>query len=274
MTIDGATRLFAIVGDPVVQVRSPSVYTACFAQAGLNAVLVAAQASRENFDTAMRGLMSLGNLDGLLITSPHKAAALGFASRVSTRARVVGAVNALRREPDGSWTGDMFDGVGFAHAAQRLAPIADKRVLLFGCGGAGAAIAAELAAQGARSISLVDPEVNRAQRLLAALTEHFPHCTVAPAGNGEQYDCVVNASVVGMNEGDGLPGDPGPLGAQSLVGDVVLRPPAQPTALVALARSAGARIVTGQDMHAGQVEAILNFFTPTHDRASLNQGER
>ena len=44
--------------------------------------------------------------------------------------------------------------------------------------------------------------------------------------------------------------------------------------LVALARSAGARIVTGQDMHAGQVEAILSFFTHTRDRASLNKGER
>jgi shikimate dehydrogenase len=274
MTIDGATRFFAIVGDPVVQVRSPSVYTACFAEAGLNAVLFAAQASRDNFGTAMHGLMSLGNLDGLLITSPHKAAAVGFANHLSTRARVVGAVNALRREPDGSWTGDMFDGVGFSRAAQRIAPMADKRVLLFGCGGAGAAIAAELAAQGARSISLADPQTDRARQLRAALIEHFPRCAVALASEGGKYDCVVNASVVGMNDNDGLPGDPGPLGTESLVGDVVLRPPERPTALVALARSAGARIVTGQDMHAGQVEAILNFFTLMRDHASLNKGER
>ena len=138
MNIDGATRLYAIIGDPVAQVRSPSVYTAHFARHDMPAVMFAAQASRDSFDTAMRGLMSLGNLDGLLITSPHKADALAFADRLSTRAQIVGAINALRREPDGSWTGDMFDGVGFVSAAQKVMPVEAKRVLLFGCGGAGA----------------------------------------------------------------------------------------------------------------------------------------
>ncbi|HWT37809.1 MAG TPA: shikimate dehydrogenase, partial [Paraburkholderia sp.] len=66
------------------------MYTAHFAQRGVNAVMVAAQASRESFDTAMRGLMALGNLDGLLITSPHKSAALPFADELSTRAKIVG----------------------------------------------------------------------------------------------------------------------------------------------------------------------------------------
>ncbi|WP_109480186.1 shikimate dehydrogenase [Paraburkholderia sp. C35] len=260
MNIDGATRLYAIIGDPVVQVRSPSVYTAHFARNGINAVMVAAQASPAAFDTAMRGLIALGNLDGVLITSPHKVAAMTFADRLSTRAQIVGAINALRREADGSWTGDMFDGVGFVSAAQKVTSIDAKRVLLFGCGGAGAAIAAELAAQGACSITLVDPDAHRANALRDALTRHFPACDVNVGNRGAAYDVVVNASIVGMKDDDGLPGDPGAIGAQSLIGDVVLRPPATPTALVRLAREHGAQVVTGQDMHAGQVDAIAGFF--------------
>ncbi|WP_413541026.1 shikimate dehydrogenase family protein, partial [Burkholderia gladioli] len=122
--IDGATRLYAIVGDPVAQVRSPGVYTEAFAQAGHNAVLIPALVRADRFDETIRGLMALGNLDGLLVTAPHKARMVPFAARLSARASVVGAVNALRRERDGSWSGDMFDGVGFVAAARRIAPLA------------------------------------------------------------------------------------------------------------------------------------------------------
>jgi len=260
MNIDGATRLYAIIGDPVVQVRSPSVYTEHFARNDINAVLFAAQASSDAFDTAMRGLMSLGNLDGLLVTSPHKTAALAFADRLSTRAQIVGAINALRREADGSWTGDMFDGVGFVSAARKVTSIESKRLLLFGCGGAGAAIAAEMAAHGARSISLVDPDAQRSRALRDALAAHFGTCDVSIGNDDGAHEIVVNASIVGMKDADGLPGDPGAIGTGSLVGDVVLRPPASPTTLVALARERGAYVVTGQEMHSGQIDAIAEFF--------------
>jgi shikimate dehydrogenase len=270
MTINGATRLYAIVGDPVVQVRSPSVYTARFASAGINAVMVAAHVGTEDFSTAMQGLMALRNLDGLLVTSPHKNAALALAGRVSKRAQTVGAVNALRRESDGSWTGDMFDGVGFMTATQALSPVQGTRVLLFGCGGAGAAIAAELAAQGAHSIALIDPDTSRAASLSVALTQHFPTCTATLRRDGGRYDIVINASVVGMKNTDDLPGNPGPLDAQSIVGDVVLRPPERPTTLIRRALSARARVVTGQDMHAGQIDAIMDYFHGLNVSAALS----
>ena len=117
--IDGATRLFAIVGDPIAQVRSATVFSDAFAARGNNAVMVPVQIAPDRFDAVFPALMALGNLDGLLVTVPYKARALPFASRLGTNAKIVGAVNALRREPDGTWSGDMFDGVGFVRAAER-----------------------------------------------------------------------------------------------------------------------------------------------------------
>jgi shikimate dehydrogenase len=260
MTIDGATRLYAIIGDPVVQVRSPAVYSAQFAKAGVNAILIPAQVRSADFAATLHGLMALRNLDGLLVTSPHKNAALELAERLSIRAQTVGAINALRREADGTWSGDMFDGVGFVSAAKQLRPITGQRALIFGCGGAGAAIAAELAAEGAHSIALVDPDASRATRLRDALATHFAGCDVSAGRTDAAYDIVINASVVGMRDGDGVPGDPGPIGASTIVGDVVLRPADRPTALIATARAQGARVVTGEGMHAGQIDAILRFF--------------
>jgi len=276
MVINGATRLYAIVGDPVIQVRSPEVYTRHFTEAGVNAILFAAEINAANFVSGMRGLMSVNNLDGLLVTSPHKGAAVSLADRISTVSQISGAVNALRRESDGSWSGDMFDGAGFVAALLRHGAIVSASVLLFGCGGAGAAIAAGLAAQRVGSITLVDPDAERTERLRNALLASFPACDVTvrateaerateisgnAAWRSARKDIVINASVVGMRDADGLPGATGVIDAQSIVGDVVLRTAHAPTALIAAARSAGARVVTGEDMHRGQMAAILAFFS-------------
>ncbi len=79
--IDGTTRLYAIVGDPIAQVRSPEVFTEGFAAAGINAVMLPVQVLPETFDTSVPGLMALGNLDGLLVTVPYKARMLEYATR-------------------------------------------------------------------------------------------------------------------------------------------------------------------------------------------------
>ena len=115
----GATRLYAIIGDPIAQVRSPEVFTERFAAAGIDAVLVPAHVPAERFDAIVPALMALGNLDGLLVTVPFKARMASLRKRLGCDgADCIGAVNALRREADGTWTGDMFDGAGFVRGAR------------------------------------------------------------------------------------------------------------------------------------------------------------
>ena len=258
--IDGATRLYAIVGNPIAQVRSPATYTELFAASGLNAVLVPAHVLPERFEATIAGLMALANLDGLLVTVPYKSRMVAFAQRVGETARSIGAVNALRREADGSWTGDMFDGAGFVRGAERKgAVLRGRRVALFGAGGAGSAIGCELAAAGVRTLAIIDPQPGRADALAKTLAHVFPGCEIAVASAvPAQADMIVNASTVGMRPGDGLPGEIGPLAADALVGDVVISE--APTAIIRHAMRYGCPYVTGSDMHSGQVEALMAFF--------------
>lgn len=262
VNITGATRLYVIVGDPIAQVRSPEVFSARFAAAGIDAVLVPALVPANRFDEVIPALMTLGNLDGLLVTVPFKARMLPFASRLGAAARCIGAINALRREADGSWTGDMFDGAGFVRGAERKGErLRGRRVLMFGAGGAGSAIACALAEAGVKSIGIVDPQADRVEALVRALHDAFPDCDLAAATpNTADVDMVINASPVGMRPGDGMPGDIGPLPADTLVGDVVITQ--SPTALIRHGLAHGCRCITGHDMHAGQVEAIMSFLAP------------
>jgi shikimate dehydrogenase len=204
--------------------------------------------------------MTIANLDGLLVTVPFKARMVPFASRLGATARTIGAVNALRREPDGSWTGDMFDGIGFVRGAERKGErIRGRRVTLFGAGGAGSAIACALAEAGAKSIAVIDIEAKRAATLVEKLTRTFPDCAWTVASRmPHDADMVVNASPVGMRPDDGLPSEIGPLAPDTLVGDVVITP--APTAIIRHAMACGCRWVDGRDMHGGQIDALMAFF--------------
>ncbi|MGU7773776.1 shikimate dehydrogenase family protein [Burkholderia sp. MR1-5-21] len=260
--ITGKTRLFAIVGDPIEQVRSPQVYCAEFANAGFDAVLVPLHVARDEIHEVLPALLRLRNLDGVLVTSPFKADALAIADDVHPRARRVGAVNALRRHPDGRWFGDMFDGEGFVRGILASGHVVrGRRALVLGCGGAGSAIAGALIDAGVAEITVSDPDSERASSVARALLQMSGECRVNAGGaDASGKDLIVNASVVGMRDTDGMPADIGPLDARVLVGDVVLRPEDRPTALIEHARKYGCSVVTGIDMHSGQVDAILEFF--------------
>jgi shikimate dehydrogenase len=258
--IDGATRLYAIVGDPIVQVRSPQLYCELFAAAGMNAVMLPMHVLPSRFDAVMPALMEVANLDGLLVTLPYKARAVRFARRLGPTASRVAAVNALRRETDGSWTGDMFDGAGFVRAAERKGcRLQGRRVALFGAGGAGSAIGCELAAAGVESLSVIDPQRERATGLAETLRRAFPGCRIEAAEAVPRgANMVVNASTVGMRDGDGLPGELGPLASDTLVGDVIVSQ--EPTPLIRQAIRHGCQYVAGRDMLAGQSDALMAFF--------------
>lgn len=266
--ITGATRLYAIIGDPIAQVRSPEVFTQRFAEQAIDAVMVPVHVPADRFDTIAPALLAVGNLDGVLVTIPFKARMAAYAARIGATGTTIGAVNALRREGDGSWTGDMFDGVGFVRGAERKAQrIRGRRVVLFGAGGAGSAIACELAQGDVESIDIIDTDASKATHLAATLTRAFPQCTfVTASALRDDIDMIVNASPVGMRPDDGMPGAIGRLHPGILVGDVVITP--TPTALIRHAMQAGCPWVDGRDMHAGQVDALLAFFAATSRAAN------
>ncbi|MGE5168918.1 MAG: shikimate dehydrogenase family protein [Rudaea sp.] len=266
--ITGATRLYAIIGDPIAQVRSPEVFTQRFAEQAIDAVMVPVHVPADHFDTIAPALLAVGNLDGVLVTIPFKARMAAYAARIGATGTTIGAVNALRREGDGSWTGDMFDGVGFVRGAERKAQrIRGRRVVLFGAGGAGSAIACELAQGDVESIDIIDTDASKATHLAATLTRAFPQCTfVTASALRDDIDMIVNASPVGMRPDDGMPGVIGRLHPGILVGDVVITP--TPTALIRHAMQAGCPWVDGRDMHAGQVDALLAFFAATSRAAN------
>ncbi len=115
-TLSGETRLFPVLGDPIAFVKSPQRLTAGFSARGHNAACVPMLVPEAQLPDVMQGLSLISNIGGLLITMPHKFAAFDFCATSSERARLLGVVSVMRRNADGSWHGDMLDGLAFVKA--------------------------------------------------------------------------------------------------------------------------------------------------------------
>jgi len=158
MQISGKTRMFMVLGDPVSQVLAPQLFNPLFDQYGVNAVLVPAHVRREDGPGFIRQVIQAGNIDGLWLTIPHKPLAMALLTRCDRHAELAQAVNAVRRNPDGSLEGAMFDGRGFTRALHHFGFVAaGKRILLVGAaGGAGTAIACALLDEAPQLLALGD----------------------------------------------------------------------------------------------------------------------
>jgi shikimate dehydrogenase len=258
--LSGTTTLIAHLGFPTHSFKAPLVYNPWFERNGIDAVVVPMGVQAADYPEFFRALFTLTNIRGALVTMPHKVTTTELVDDLSQTARVAGAANAVVRRSDGTLYGDQFDGTGFVRGLLRKGfDPRGKRALVVGNGGVGSPIAASLAHAGIAGMGLYDPDTDASDSLRGRLREHYPDLAVAtgdrdPAG----YDLVVNASPLGMDDGDPLPVDVDRLAPATFVGEVVMRRELTPFLQAALAR--GCPIQIGKDMLYEQIPAYLEFF--------------
>jgi len=249
--LDGETRLHVIVGDPVGQTKSPAGLTAEFAARKVNAVCIPIHVTAGDFDAFMAAAKRVINLDGIIITIPHKFAALRHCDETTERARFLGAVNLLHPTAGGRWRGDMTDGVATVAALREAGCEPRGRcALVAGAGGAGSAVALALIEAGVAMLAVADVDAEHRDRLIARLAVHKPGAVTAGSADPTGFDLVVNATPIGMAPNDPLPVEAERLESAACVADLITRPVVTP--LLEAARDRGCNTVSGADMFAVQ----------------------
>jgi shikimate dehydrogenase len=260
MNIDGNTELIAHIGYPTHSFKSPLIYNPYFEKEGINALVVPMGCKGEHYPAFLKSVFQLTNIRGALITMPHKVTTVGLLDEVTPTVKVAGACNAVKMDAQGRLVGDMFDGAGFVRGVQRKGfNLTGKRVMVVGTGGVGSAIAASMAAEKIAAISLFDVNTASCEALAQRLVKEYPTIQVGIGSNDpEGHDLVVNATPMGMNEGDPLPLDVSRLAPNTFVGEVVMR--TEMTAFLQAAQQRGCRVQVGSDMLFEQIPAYLEYF--------------
>jgi shikimate dehydrogenase len=228
--ISGKTRLLALIG---------------------HFVYVCLDVVPDDLPTAVEGAAAL-NLRGFNITMPHKRAMIPLLDELDEGARISGAVNTVVIE-DSTLRGYNTDGSGMVMACREAGvELAGKRVLLLGAGGAAAAIALALSAEGSGELRVVNRSLEHAVELRDKLcgsglknVEVYARDALDEATLDAEV--IVNATPLGMKDGDPLPIPAEHLNEGMAVCDAVYRPDRE-TSLVREARERGTRAVTGERM--------------------------
>lgn len=257
--LDGSSRIYAVFGDPVDQVQTPGLINPLFARRNANVIAVPFRIGAARFDAAWDVFASVPNVAGLGITVPHKIAAAKRCDRLTAAAADVYAVNCVRREPDGTMHGALFDGIGFVRGldAERVR-LQGATVLLVGAGGAGRTIAHALSGEGVGRLHVVDIDEDAA-RFAADLVNRTRGGTVAMTQplDVSVCDLLINATPAGLEPGDSFPVSLAGLRAETLVADIASL--SRETELLATARQRGCTVFDGKAMLEAQIELVAGF---------------
>jgi len=258
INLNGRTRLYPLLGDPVIYARSPDWLSHHMAKRGMNMITLPMEVPDWALDAVMAGLAATRNVDGLSLTMPHKITGYKYCKTVTETSRLLGVVSAIRRNKDGSWHGHTTDGDAFLEAqVDNGAKIEGARVLLLGCGGAGSAIAISMLDAGVRELVLHDTDPARANQLVELLKHKGGERIRVGSNDPRDYDLVCNATPMGMAEGDPLPIDAKLLAPSMFVGDVIAGHGETP--LIRAAREAGCRTADGDAMVVAVLDVMCDF---------------
>ena len=249
-----ADARLGVIGNPIAHSKSPQMQQPALDAAGIRARYVRLMAGTEDgaFETLLNALAERAFI-GVNVTVPFKKKAHDAAAQLDALAQLSGAVNTLVLQQDG-WHGYNTDGPGFSRAINECCgrPLRELRVLIMGaCGGAGSALACQCALEGCPGITLVNRPRPELAELAAKLSKHStapievlhfdsPELPAAVAA----ADLIVNATSLGLHEGDPMPLSPDLLRPGQLVYDIVTHE----TALHRAATARGCTASTGQGM--------------------------
>lgn len=260
-TADGSTSLMGVVGDPTSHLRMPEIVGHWLALNGLNTACIPFHVGPDALRLFVEGARTIENLVGFVVALPHKVAIVPLLDEISERARVIGAVNVVRRDPGGRLVGDIVDGPGFVKGLLGLGGrVKGAAVWLVGAGSAGRAIAYALAEAGVKSLYVDDLETERCERLVHDLKGAFDG-VLAQAGKPLDpllIDVAVNATPSGTEPDDALPFDPTELRKGAWVADTLLLP--EVTRLLSEAERHGCRLFPGRKMVESQVGDYARYF--------------
>ncbi len=264
------TRYAEVIGDPIIQSKSPAIHGYWLEKLGLDAEYRHCLVHADEVEAYLTRRAADPDWLGCNVTMPHKQAVMPHLARLDPLAEKVGAVNTIVHEADGSLTGYNTDVVGF------LEPLQDelakqhyfRMARIIGTGGAARAIIVGLLEQGL-TLVVAGRNTDKAQGLLEELgageghhvapLDHFAEATDFQFDDREGcFDLVVNASPLGMEGQSPLALDFSHVPPGSVVYDIVTAP--LDTPLLQEARAKGLRTIDGLSMLIGQAAVAFEKF--------------
>jgi len=270
-------ELTAAFGQPISENPTQVMIEAAYRHLNLNWRYLTIEVGPNDLEAAVQGAKVMG-FQGFNCTIPHKVNVIQYLDGLGESASLMGAVNCVVRR-DGQWIGENTDGKGFVSSLRELTDPKNKKIVIFGAGGAARAISVEVALAGAHHITIVNRSAQRGEELTTLLQNKLPcyadfSCWDTTFTIPSDTDIVINATSIGLfpDIEARLDFDIESLSSNMVVADVIPNPPA--TNLVRDARAKGCKVIDGLAMLVSQGVIGVKHWTgfdpdPTIMRSAL-----
>jgi 3-dehydroquinate dehydratase/shikimate dehydrogenase len=250
-TVDAATQVYGVAGDPVEHSLSPVMMNAAFRRETVNAVYLALHAkSLKDLLSCVRDIP----IRGLSITMPYKQDIIEELENSDPPTRLIGACNTVVRGVDGKLYGFNTDMAGIVVPLEQRMQLAGARILLVGAGGVARAAAFGLKGKGAE-VFITNRTLEKAQSLARqSKTKYIKRSDIAK----QSFDVIINATPVGMGNGKQSPLEEKELNTK-YVFDLVYVP--AETMLIRMARAKGIQVIPGLEMFVQQGARQFEIWT-------------
>ncbi len=190
---------YAVFGNPIGHSKSPFIHTLFARQTNQSLTYTAECAPVDGFIEAVTAFFTEGG-KGCNVTLPFKEEAYQFASRLTERARLAGAVNTLKKLDDGEIIGDNTDGAGLVQdLLQHQVVLEGARILIIGAGGASRGVILPLLEQKPASLTVTNRTYSKAQQLAELFAAYGSVKAQDMSTINEEYDVIINSTSASLS---------------------------------------------------------------------------
>ena len=192
---------YAVFGNPIKHSKSPAIHKQFAISLGEQIDYRAILAPIDNFEKTVSNFFAQGG-KGANVTMPFKEQAFAMADELTPLAKIVGAVNTLKKQADGTLLGDNTDGIGFvSDLLANNVSITGKRILIIGAGGAARGVVLPLLDHQPQEVVIVNRTAEKAQNLAKLFAQHG---NVSGYGFNNlpenDYALIINSTSSSMND--------------------------------------------------------------------------
>ena len=257
-------KKFCVIGNPIDHSLSPKLHNFWLKKNKIDAIYEKKLLNEKEIPKLIESLRKT-EINGVNVTVPFKNTIIPFLDNLSSEAKKTNSVNTICIE-EGKIIGHNTDIVGFELALRYINfDVKRKKALIIGAGGVSPSIIFALKNMGCENIYLTNRTLEKAE----TIKETFNDITVQKWGNIPEFDIVINATSVGLNN-DNFDLDLNKVGSNKLFYDVIYNP--SETNFLKDARISGNKTENGRMMfvyQAHQSFALWNKVLPKIDEETI-----
>ena len=258
-----STKIYGCIADPIDHVKAPTIFTSIFKERNINAVMIPIHVERDNLENVILSLKKIKNFEGMTITIPHKTIVTYLCDHLEQDAEFTRSVNWIKFDKDRKLIGNNFDGQGFvAGFLSQNFLIKNKKICIFGAGGAAVSIACSLAKQNIKSLKIINRDFDKANELMKKIKVIDKNLYVEVTGYRDiyflqNYDIIINATSLGLHKNDKLPFDVNKTSPKTVIADIIMQP--EETELLKQAKNLSRPVHYGKYMINSQIDLAGEF---------------